>query len=132
MPKFPAFLKLFARNLGPKTMLPLPSASSSRTYVLPVCLRNSIEHRHVSHHPFDAHPEEFADLTNVAAGRSNLLEDAVLAERLRIEADLSPGERPTDGRQPRSGSPVDEKVRVDRGGPPSLAVVEPRREPGAN
>src|SRR2546425_8427786 len=86
----------------------------------------------VSQSGSDADPEEVADAANVSAGRMDLLEDAVLAQRLGSEVRFGPRELAADGNEAWSAAAADVQEGVDGARPGTCPIVEPRREPDAH
>ena len=82
----------------------------------------------VAHCSLDGDVEQLADSSDVAAGGTDFVEDAVFAQGSGGEADVAQRKRSADWCEARSGAPVDEQVRVDRGRPGECAVVEPGGE----
>ena len=76
--------------------------------------------------------EQVAEPPDVAAGGQGLVQDAVLADGLRGNAEGVPDPGAADRGVAYGGVPVDEQVRVDGGGPAAGALVEPGGQPLAD
>ena len=72
--------------------------------------------------------EEVADSADISATGMDLLENAVLSQRLGPQRRLPPWERTADRQEAWGGAPVDEQVRVTRARPGPPSVVEPGAE----
>src|SRR5680860_1231700 len=98
--------------------------------LVPVSEVGVLDGRQVAGGAFDAESEEVAEAADVPARGPDLVEDAVLAQRLGPEPSVLPGEGVSCGDQPGCCASVDEQVRVDAVGPDARSVVEPGREAG--
>jgi len=80
----------------------------------------------------DGEAEQVTEAADVSAGGQGLVQDAVLADGLRGDADGVADPGTADRSFGNGGVPVDEQARVDGGGSAAGALVEPGGQPLAD